>query len=187
MPGGSGSRSWRGAGWGMRGGSGPVAGMVFMVAGAPGMSGLVGMAGRPACRPSTLVLSCRAKLFLAWRSVRQKMSWARQITVTRAAVRRLFVKEQGGDGVRALDRGVAALGGFLAFAEDQDPGGAGLAGIEADEQGVPAVGGGLGIERILVGPPGQGGLARAGAACCCLRCCCWGPWSESAPTGCRTR
>ena len=75
----------------------------------------------------------------------------------------VVLAEQGGDGERAFERGVAAFDCFLAFVEDQDPGGVGFAGIQVGEQGVPAIGGGLGIDRILVEPPFQGGFACVGA------------------------
>jgi hypothetical protein len=81
-------------GLGDDGGSCPVPGMIFMVASASRMSLPVGMAGRPAYRPSTLVLSCSARACLAWRSIRQKMSRARQMTVTRAAMRRLLLQNR---------------------------------------------------------------------------------------------
>jgi hypothetical protein len=74
----------------------------------------------------------------------------------------VVLAEQGGDGEGAFERGVAAFYCFLAFAGDQDPGGGGFAGGQVGEQGVPAVGGGLGIDRLLVEYPGEGGLAGAG-------------------------
>ena len=65
-----------------------------MVASAQRMSLPVGMAGRPAYRPATVVSPCSARLRLTWRSIRQKMSRARQITVTRAAMRRLLLQNK---------------------------------------------------------------------------------------------
>lgn len=65
-----------------------------MVASASRMSLPVGMAGRPAYRPVTLVWPCSARLRLTWRSIRQKMSRARQMTVTRAAMRRLLFRNR---------------------------------------------------------------------------------------------
>jgi hypothetical protein len=61
--------------------------------------------GRPAYRASTLVSPSMARPCLTWRSMRQKMSRARRMTVTRAAMRRLFLAEQGEDGKGSLEGG----------------------------------------------------------------------------------
>jgi hypothetical protein len=44
----------------------------------------------------------------------------------------------------------------LPFAEEEYPDGVGVAGAQAGEQCVPAVGGGLGVDRLSIEVPGQG-------------------------------
>jgi hypothetical protein len=74
----------------------------------------------------------------------------------------VVLAEQGSHGEGAFERGVAAFYCFLPLVEDQDLGGGSLAGVQVGEQGVPAVGGGLGVDRLLVEYPGEGGFAGAG-------------------------
>ena len=74
----------------------------------------------------------------------------------------VVLAEEGGDGERSFERGVAAFDCFLSFVEQEDLGGVGVAGVQVGEQGVPAVGGGLGVDRLLVEVPGEGGFAGAG-------------------------
>jgi hypothetical protein len=74
----------------------------------------------------------------------------------------VVLAEQGSDGEGAFERGVAAFYCFLPLVEDQDLGGGSLVGVQIGEQGIPAVGGGLGVDRLLVECPGEGGFAGAG-------------------------
>jgi hypothetical protein len=68
----------------------------------------------------------------------------------------------GRDRQRSCERSVATFDGFLAFVADEDLAAVGVGGVEVGEQGVPAVGRGLGIQRRLVVVPGQGGCAGGG-------------------------
>ena len=69
------------------------------------------------------------------------------------------------DRQRALERAVAALDDFLALVAGQHLGGVDLGGVQVGQQRIPAVGGGLGGQRGLVEAPGQGRFAggRVGA------------------------
>ncbi|WP_211593464.1 hypothetical protein [Microbispora sp. H10836] len=75
----------------------------------------------------------------------------------------VVLQVEGRDGQRAFEGGVAAFDRFLSFVEGQDGGGVGLLGGQVGEQGVPAVDGGFGVDRLGVEAPGQGGFAGAGS------------------------
>src|ERR1019366_3976530 len=64
---------------------------------------------------------------------------------------------------RSLEVAVPALDGFLGLVAQQHRG-CGLGGVKVGEQGVPAVGGGFGVDGGLAGPPGEGGFAGGAAA-----------------------
>ena len=64
------------------------------------MSRLVGLAGRPAQSPASFIAGLRA--WRTARSTRLKMSNARQITVMRASMRRLFFKNMGATAIGPL-------------------------------------------------------------------------------------
>src|SRR5271157_63703 len=73
------------------------------------------------------------------------------------------LQEQRGDRQGSFELAVAAFDGVLALVAAEDLLRAGLAGRQVGQQGVPAVGGGLGVDRGLVEVPGQDGFAgRAG-------------------------
>jgi DNA-binding transcriptional LysR family regulator len=87
-------RVWSRLGWGMVAGRPWPAGISRSGARADRISLPVGRAGRwPAARPSRWVSGARA--CRAWRSIRQKMSRARQITVISAVIRRLLCRNMG--------------------------------------------------------------------------------------------
>jgi hypothetical protein len=99
-------------GCGMIGDDWPLPGIRRMPARASRISRPVGMAGRPAYNPSTLVAPWASKAWRTWRSIRQKMSRARQITVIRALMRRLFFRDV--EGGQERDTGGAVPSGYLA-------------------------------------------------------------------------
>ena len=69
------------------------------------------------------------------------------------------LQEQRGDREGAFELAVAAFDDVLALVAAEDLGRAGLAGLQVGQQRVPAVGGGLSVDRGLVEVPGQGGFA----------------------------
>src|SRR5712692_9895214 len=87
------SRAWTGLGLGICAGLVAVAGISCMPARAVRMSRPAGRAGCWLYRPSILV--CGARLRRASRSIRQKTSRARLITVISAAIRRLLCRNIG--------------------------------------------------------------------------------------------
>src|SRR6266508_1029632 len=72
------------------------------------------------------------------------------------------LQEHGRDRQWAFEAGVAALDNLLTLVAPQDLGGVSLGGIQVGQQGVPAVGSGLGVQGLLVEVPRQGGLAGGG-------------------------
>jgi hypothetical protein len=62
-----------------------------------------------------------------------------------------------GDGEGSFRRGVGAFDGFLAFVVQQYLCGVRVIDRQVGQQGLPAVGGGVGVDRGLVERPGQGG------------------------------
>src|SRR5258707_15356485 len=136
--------------------------MIFMVASAPRMSLPAGMAGRPAYRPATLVSPCSARLRLDLAFHQAEDEQGQADDGDQGGDAPVVLAEQGSDGERAFERGVAAFYCFLPLVEDQDLGGGSLVGVQVGEQGIPAVGGGLGVDRLLVEYPGEGGFAGVG-------------------------
>src|ERR1019366_4272923 len=67
------------------------------------------------------------------------------------------------DRERSFQVAVAAFDGFLGLIAEQYLLGGDVRG-QVGEQGVPAVGGGFGVDRGLAGPPGEGGFAGSAAA-----------------------
>ena len=74
------------------------------------------------------------------------------------------LQEQGGNRERAFELAVAALDDVLALVAAENLRCTGLAWLQVRQQGVPAVGGGLSVERGLVKMPGQGWFAGGAAA-----------------------
>src|SRR5207244_8786579 len=71
----------------------------------------------------------------------------------------VVLEVHGGDGQRSFEVPVAPLDRFLALVAAQDFGGVGLGRVEVGQQGVPAVGGCLGVDGGLIEGPHQGRLA----------------------------
>src|SRR5438552_9255059 len=76
----------------------------------------------------------------------------------------VVLEVHGGDGQRSFEVPVASLDRFLALVAAQDFGGVGLGRVEVGQQGVPAVGGGLGVDGGLIEGPHQGRLGLVVAA-----------------------
>jgi hypothetical protein len=57
---------------------------------------------------------------------------------------------------------VAVLDGFLSFVQEEYLGGVGLAGVQVGQQCVPAVGGGFGVDGLLVEVPAEGWFPVSG-------------------------
>ena len=77
-------------------------------------------------------------------------------------MRPVVLQEHGGDGEGSFEVAVAAFDGFLAFVAAEHLGGGGDARVEVGQEGVPAVGGCFGGDRVVLEVPGEGGFAGGG-------------------------
>src|SRR5271165_6420604 len=109
----SSSRAWTGLGLGICAGLVAVAGISCRPARVVRMSRPVGLAGCRLYRP--LILVSGARLRRASRSIRQKTSSARLITVISAAIRRLLFRNIGATASGPLRLPYRAFDGFLGF------------------------------------------------------------------------
>jgi hypothetical protein len=111
------------------------------------MSLPVGLAGRSAHNPASLTAGLTVRR--PARSTRQKISNAGQITLLGASIRRLFLKNMGATARGPLKLPQRRSTASWPFAAAQDLRGVSVSGVKVGQQGVPAVGGGVGVGGSL--------------------------------------